>query len=220
MSDVWSTISSALAQHGEAIHLLDAIGVTLGLVYLWLEFKANVVMWLVGIIMPIIDIYIYFSTGLYADFGMAIYYSVAAVVAAVYGFSHWRSGDIAQKKSCERPITHMPLREAGMALIAFLGLWLVMYELLIHFTNSSVPVTDSLANALSIVALWALARKYLEQWLLWLIADAVFTALYAYKGLLFRPCLYGFYTVMAIFGYLKWKKMCKPRASDVKRLIV
>ncbi len=214
MNDIWSVISSALAQHGETIHLLDAIGVTLGLVYLWLEYKANVVMWVVGIIMPAIDIYLYFSTGLYADFGMAIYYSVAAVVAAIYGFRHWRSGDTTTDgRGTERSITHMPRREAVIAMIAFLGIWFVMYELLIHLTNSTVPVTDSFANALSIVALWALARKYLEQWLLWLVADAVLTALYAYKGLLFRPCLYGLYTVIAVFGYFKWKKMMQAQQA-------
>ena len=61
-----------LATHGETITMLDAIGTTLGLIYLWLEYKADIWMWVVGIIMPIIDIFLYFKTGLYADFGMAI----------------------------------------------------------------------------------------------------------------------------------------------------
>ena len=209
MSDVWNTIATALAQHGEALHLLDAIGVTLGLVYLWLEFKANILMWVGGVIMPAIDIYLYFKTGLYADFGMAIYYSVAAIVAAIYGFRRWRTGEPSDTGKSERAITHMPLREAAVALIIFLGLWAVMYELLTHLTDSTVPVTDSFANALSIIALWALARKYVEQWLLWLVADAVLTCLYAYKGLVFRPCLYGFYTIMAVAGYRKWRRMMR-----------
>ena len=86
-----------------------------------------------------------------------------------------------------------------------------MYLMLIHLTDSTVPVTDSFANALSIVALWALARKYVEQWLLWLVADAVLTCLYAYKGLVFRPCLYGIYTIMAVAGYFKWRKQAVGR---------
>ena len=100
----------------------------------------------------------------------------------------------------------MPIREAVIALLAFLVIWGIMYLLLIHLTDSTVPVTDSFANALSIVALWALAQKYVEQWLLWLVADAVLTCLYAYKGLVFRPCLYGLYTIMAVAGYFKWRK--------------
>ena len=75
-------ISNLLAAHGETITMLDAVGTTLGLIYLWLEYKANIWMWIVGIVMPVIDIFLYFKTGLYADFGMAIYYSIAAIVAA------------------------------------------------------------------------------------------------------------------------------------------
>lgn len=206
MNEWWAAFTSVMAQHGEALHLLDAVGVSLGLIYLWLEYKGNILMWVVGIIMPLIDIYLYFKTGLYADFGMAIYYSVAAVVAAIYGYHRWRSGDNRESRT-KRAITHMPTREALFALCTFLLLWGVLYILLVNLTDSTVPVTDSFANALSIVALWALARKYVEQWLLWLVADAVLTALYAYKGLVFRPCLYGFYTVMAIVGYRKWKSM-------------
>lgn len=198
-------LRAALAAHGETITLLDAVGTTLGLIYLWLEYKANIWMWVVGIVMPIIDIYLYFKTGLYADFGMAIYYSLAAIVAACYGLVAWRKGDDPHSAKPARPITHMPVRQALWALVAFLVIWGVMYELLIHLTDSTVPVTDSFANALSIVALWALAQKYVEQWLLWLVADAVLTALYAYKGLVFRPCLYGFYTIMAVVGYFKWR---------------
>lgn len=197
-------LGELLAKHGETITILDAIGTTLGLIYLWLEYKANIWMWVVGIVMPVIDIFLYFKTGLYADFGMAIYYSVAAIVAACYGLIAWQKGDDVGNDKAARPITHMPACEAGLALLAFLAIWAVMYLMLIHLTDSTVPVTDSFANALSIVALWALARKYVEQWLLWLVADAVLTCLYAYKGLVFRPCLYGFYTVMAIIGYRKW----------------
>ena len=207
----WEWIRSVLATHGETITLLDAVGTTLGLIYLWLEYKANIWMWIVGIIMPIIDIYLYLKTGLYADFGMAIYYSIAAIAAACYGLTAWRKGeDPYTHKKHTRPITHMPKREALLALGAFIVIWLVMYELLIHLTDSTVPITDSFANALSIVALWALAKKYVEQWLLWLVADAVLTCLYAYKGLLFRPCLYGFYTIMAIVGWRKWRSQAAP----------
>ena len=209
-------LRAALAAHGETITLLDAVGTTLGLIYLWLEYKANIWMWVVGIVMPIIDIYLYFKTGLYADFGMAIYYSVAAIVAAFYGLSTWRKGDDSKPRKAYRPITHMPVRHALWALVAFLVIWGVMYELLIHLTDSTVPVTDSFANALSIIALWALARKYVEQWLLWLVADVVLTALYAYKGLVFRPCLYGFYTVMAVVGYFKWRSQAKTAANQNK----
>jgi nicotinamide mononucleotide transporter len=141
---------------------------------------------------------------------MAIYYSIAAIVAACYGLVAWRKGGDANAKP-ERPITHMPLRQAAVAAGVFLVIWAVMYFMLVHLTDSTVPVSDSFANALSIIALWALAQKYVEQWLIWLVADAVLTALYSYKGLVFRPCLYGFYTIMAVGGYFRWRSRAEER---------
>ena len=71
----------------------------------------------------------------------------------------------------------------------------------------SVPWWDSFTTALSVIALWMLAHKYIEQWLVWIVVDVACCGIYIYKGLCFTAFLYGFYAVVAIFGYLKWKKM-------------
>ena len=93
----------------------------------------------------------------------------------------------------------------------FLVLWVAMYYVLSRFTDSTVPLTDSFGNSLSIIALWMLARKYVEQWLVWFVVDALFFVLYIHKGVPFHGCLYGFYTVMAIVGYWKWLQMMKAQ---------
>ena len=85
--------------------------------------------------------------------------------------------------------------------------------LLINFTDSNVPWLDSFTTALSIVGMWMLARKYVEQWWAWIGVDAVSTGLYIYKGLDFTAALYGLYTIIAIFGYFKWKKLMKKEAD-------
>jgi len=69
-----------------------------------------------------------------------------------------------------------------------------------------VPVLDSFGNALSFIGLWWLARKYVEQWLLWIVIDAELSALYVYKGLPFTAGLYALYVAIAVAGYFKWKK--------------
>ena len=84
---------------------------------------------------------------------------------------------------------------------------------LINFTDSNVPWLDSFTTALSIVGMWMLARKYVEQWWAWIGVDAVSTGLYIYKGLDFTAALYGLYTIIAIFGYFKWKKLMKKEAD-------
>ena len=192
------------------LRLIDIIGLVLGLLYLWLEYRANIWLWAVGIIMPIVNSYLLFAKGLYADFGMEFYY----VVIAIYGYYCWRWGNKTDTGT-ELPITHYKSRHVVASIMTGLVLWGGIYWFLKYHTNSTVPILDSFTTSLSAVAMWALARKYLEQWLLWLVVDAVSCGLYSYKGIPFRACLYGLYTVIAVLGYLKWKKMVATDATTL-----
>ena len=192
----------------DTLRLLDILGFVVGLVYLYLEYKASIWLWLASVVMPAVDMVLYYKAGLYADFGMAIYYCLAAV----YGFVVWRwagrrGARRQQSAAAELPITHFRRAHILPAAAALLALWAAIWWLLSRHTNSTVPVTDAFTTALSVVALWALARKYAEQWLLWLVVDAVCCALYVYKGIPFKACIYGLYTVFAVFGYRKWLSM-------------
>lgn len=187
-------------------HGLDIITTVLGLIYILLEYRASIYLWAVGIIMPALDVWLYWSHGLYGDAGMAVYYTLAAL----YGYAVWKWGrkrNQAEKE--EMPVTRMRRRLYLPALLFFVAAWALTYWVLVTFTNSTVPVLDSFTNALSFVGLWALARKYIEQWFFWIVVDAVCFYLYIGKGIPFKAALYGLYTVIAIAGYYKWKKMMK-----------
>ena len=186
-----------LAEHG-----LDIFTTVLGLIYIWLEYRAHVALWVIGIIMPALDIILYWQHGLYGDAGMACYYTLAAL----YGLYVWKFRKTKNLKQ-ELPISHMPKRLYLPATVGFFVAWGVVYYILITWTNSNVPVLDSFTNALSFVGLWALARKYLEQWLFWIVVDVVCCVLYIQKGIPFKAGLYGLYVLIAIAGYYKWKKM-------------
>lgn len=185
---------------------LDIMGTGIGLVYLWLEYHAKRSLWLVSMIMPSIDIFLYYKKGLYADFGMAIYYLLIAIYGwIVWNFQQKRKGKPINSRKSVRPIIKTPTWQIPILIIASATIWGLLYFVLSK-TNSTVPIVDSLANALSIVAMWMLARKYLEQWIVWFVADAIICGLYIYKGIPFHGILYGFYTVVAILGYRKWQR--------------
>lgn len=184
---------------------LDITAMILGLIYIYQEYKASIYLWITGVIMPVVDIFLYYSVGLYADFGMAIYYTLAGI----YGYAVWKFGKKHNQTSGEMPVTHVKRSLLLPSLLLFIIAWGGIYEVLIHFTNSDVPVLDSFGNALSIIGMWWLARKYIEQWWIWIIVDAELSALYAYKGIPFKAALYAFYVIIAIAGYYKWKKLMK-----------
>ena len=189
----------------DTLRFLDILGFVVGLVYLILEYKASIWLWLASIIMPAIDMVLYYKAGLYADFGMAVYYCLAGV----YGYLSWklfkRSSDDAKRG--ERPVTRYRKSHILPSAAALLLLWFGIWWMLTHWTDSTVPVADAFTTALSIVALWALAQKYAEQWLLWLVVDAVCCVLYVRKGIPFKAAIYGIYTVVAVLGYRKWLRM-------------
>ncbi len=180
---------------------LEILGTTVGLIYLYLEWRASIYLWLTSIIMPAIYMFVYFQHGLYADFGIQIYY----LLAALYGFLVWKYGKKKEEKVL--PITSTPLSYWKYIFVALLFIWALIAWILISFTNSNVPYWDSFTTATSIIGLWLLARKYVEQWLVWIAVDVVCTGLYIYKGIYFTSCLYGLYTIIAVFGYRKWKSM-------------
>ena len=237
-------------------HWLDIVTTILGLIYLVLEYRASIALWVVGIVMPAMDIYLYWSHGLYGDAGMAVYYTLAAI----YGYAVWKFGakwkamikrkgsdtkegasavdsdkteganavssdkiegtsavgsdktegaNAVSSSSEELPITFFPRRLILRTLGFFVLAWAATYYVLVAYTNSTVPLLDAFTNALSFVGLWALARKYVEQWLFWIAVDVVCCYLYVVKGIPFKAGLYGLYVVIAVMGYWKWKGLAK-----------
>ena len=182
--------------------VLDILKVSVGLIYLYLEYNAKRGLWIAGVIMPAISLWLFYNKGLYTDCAINLYY----LVIAVYGYVVWsRKSSSGQKP--EVPITSVPGKVAALLGGAFVAMWLFIAWVLASFTDSTVVWLDSFTTALSIVGLWMLARKYLQQWFVWLIVDAVYVWLYYHKGIYFSGTLYAFYTVMAVFGYVKWRRL-------------
>ena len=192
---------------------LDITTAILGLLYIFLEVRESLWMWLVATIMQALGLVLYYQSGLYADCGMEIYY----LIMTLYGFFSWKYGKQFWKRrndseirveddSQKRSIAHFPLKSALIMTALALACWAVIYYILITFTDSTVPLADSFTTAFSIVGIWALAHKYLEQWFIWIAVDIVTSALYYYKGIPFKASLYAIYVIIAIFGYFNWKR--------------
>ncbi len=193
------TILTFLAEHA-----IEIIGLVLGLFYLYFEYHASIWVWLFSLLMPMVSMIVYFDAGLYADFSINIYY----LLASAYGLARWRGN----KRRKGATISHIPPAFALVSIAAMLVIWLGIYLVLHSFTNSNVPVMDSLTTALSIVGTWMLARKYIEQWAVWIVVDAICVGLYIYKEIPFYAVLYAVYTVVAVFGYRKWRAMMSAQA--------
>ncbi len=183
--------------------ILQIIGVTLGLLYLWLEYRADIRLWIVGLVMPLIHGTLYYKAGLYADCSMQIYY----ILAGLYGWIVWHHAP--RRNRAQATITHTP-RHFIPALVAVGAVaFVALYGMLVRFTNSNVPAWDALTTALAIVAMWMLSRKYVEQWLVWLAVDLITVGLYLYKEIPLTAGLYALYSALAVAGYMRWRRTAR-----------
>lgn len=181
-------------------HIVEIIGTVSGLLFLYLEIKQNKWLWPVGLLTSAMYIYVFFVAKLYADMSLQFYY----VFISIYGWILWSRGKNQHEK--ELPVVRLHLSLSLKLLVASIGIYVLIAYILVNFTDGSVPYWDAFTTALSIVATWMLARKILEQWLVWIVVNSVSLGLYIYKDLNFTAVLFFFYTTMAVVGYLQWKK--------------
>jgi len=179
---------------------IEIVGAILSLIYLYLSIKQKLSLWFFGIISSLFYIVIFFQTKFYADMSLQFYY----VVISIYGWINWKHGDDLAGK--EMPAAQLTKRLLVNLCIATGLIYIIYYFILSRFTDSTIPKADSVVGALSIVGTWMLARKLIENWIVWIVADGLCVGLYFYKGLYPTAILFIIYTFMAAVGYWEWKK--------------
>ncbi len=198
---------------------LEIAGTVIGLVYLWLEYHASIYLWIAGIIMPAIYIFIFYHSGLYADCVFNVYYLLAAVYGLVLWAKNTKPKKVITADEIDGGIISQTIGNGITSIfdskksilsnvtLVFVLLFLLIAIALDNLTDSTVPWWNALNSSLSIVGMWMLAKKYVEQWWLWIAADIVCAGLYIHTELYFTAALYALYTIIAVFGYRKWRKM-------------
>lgn len=183
---------------------VSVTGAIIGLTYLFLEYKANVWMWLASILMAAFYIYIFYTTRLYASMGIYIYF----FGASVYGWIAWvtRNRD---KTTGNEIITSVERKYALPIIIGIIFVAGILYGILTQFSQNPYYITigDSLTTSLNIIALWMVSRKWAEQWLLVIPANLISGILLFLQHDIMSGCLFIIFFVVSIFGYFKWKKM-------------
>jgi nicotinamide mononucleotide transporter len=187
--------------------LLEVIGVITGLLCVWLAAINNIWNWPIAIISVGIYIYIFFFARLYADMGLQVYF----MVMNIYGWYYWaKEPDDATKM----PIVIISRKELWWSIPAIV-VFTVILGTGLKYTPASYPYLDSFCTACSLVAQVWLARKILENWLIWLFVDIVYVGVYILKGLDLTAVMYAIYVGLALFGYLDWKKDYKKQPVNI-----
>jgi nicotinamide mononucleotide transporter len=178
---------------------LEFWGFVTGAVCVWLAVKEHVWNWPIGIVNDVLYLIVFFRTKLYADSSLQIVY----IVIGFYGWWNWLFGGV------QHSVLHVS-RASKLQRIclsfSLVGGTVIIYWLLHRFTDSNVPFWDAITTALSLVAQYMLGKKLLENWLVWITADAMYVGVYIYKSLYLTSALYFIFLVMCVFGWSRWQR--------------
>ena len=177
-------------------------------------------MWVVGIATSLAAMWVFFRQGLYASFGLNTYYLITAFIGLwQWGKDRQKLGTSTQKKARSAkksdktprkvvPTIHLNRLPWMTVLISALFMVAGTFGMaqLMQLLENPMSYLDSAVTVMSVVATWWLVRAYIQQWWLWIVADALSTVLCISQGMWMMAVLYGAYSLSAIYGYIHWKR--------------
>lgn len=206
-------LTEAAVVAGVPVTWLEVIGFVAGVWCVWLTAKEDVRAWPVGIVQVTAYIVLFYAYGLYADSLLQGVY----IALGIYGWISWtrRSTSAHGAEQAEvDPVTPMhalriraaTLRDVVIAVTAVAVMTAVFWTFLSRWTTSTVGLWDALTTALSLVAVMTQARKVVQSWWLWIIADVIYIPLYASKGLWLTAGLYVIFLALCVYGLREWSQ--------------
>ena len=191
---------------------LEIIAAIPGLLAVWLQAREKILAWPFAIVSVAILAYIFFFQRLYSDFGLHVIY----IFLNVYGWIVWSNKEDTEEV---RPTLIMDWKQIGLASgITLIGTAILGY-VMNENTDADVPYFDAFTTCGSLVAQYLLARKFLQNWIFWIVVDLVAIPLYIYKGLYVVAALFVVYLGICIYGYWSWKKAMDPGSSQAFEVV-
>ena len=188
---------------------IEGLAVSTGLASVWFSVKERIWVYPIGLISVSIYVYLSFIYGIYADMGINIYY----ILMSIYGWYRWLQPS---ESGAAKEITRNSGKEWLLSIVLFLLSWVILFVILQRFTDSEIPLWDSLTTSLAIVGMWLMAEKKVEHWLFWIATDLLSIPLYYYKDLLLTSGQFFVFTILAVIGWLQWNKSLLNRNQNSK----
>lgn len=198
MADIFQT----LAEQFQQTTALEWLGTVTGFLCVYLAARQHILNWPISIISVAAYAILFYQSKLYGNAILQVYF----FGTAIYGWYYWvKRGQDADKK----PIVSFSAAELLVTAAVVAALSGIMGWFLGTYTDTDVPYIDGFCTAMSFVGQFLMTRKVLQNWVLWIIVDICYIPLYIYKGFWLTALLYGAFTVIAIMGYVDWKRTWK-----------
>jgi nicotinamide mononucleotide transporter len=187
--------------------VLEAIAFVFGIVSVIYARKENILVYPTGLIATLITVYLLYQAHYFGDMTMNIYYSIMSV----YGWYKWAANNNEPNLKISRTNTKEKIIGVGLFFLTMFITYLVykFFDFKLEIPN----YIDIFTSGLFFTAMWFMALKKIENWTLWIIGDCIVVPLFAYRGLGMLSLQYLIFTIIAIFGYLEWKRILKLKIA-------
>jgi len=201
MSQIFDFLFSQYATYQTIDIVLEAIAIVFGFLSVWYSKQNKIWVFPTGMISTCIFVYLLLKWELLGDMMINGYY----FIMSVYGWYIWtRKID----STHVTPISRTTHKEKYMSVLIFLAT--ILFVFLVYKANDKwtgwIAYVDTITTAIFFVGMWLMAKRKIENWIYWIIGDLISIPLYFYKGFTLTSLQYLGFTVIAIFGYLAWKK--------------
>jgi len=178
---------------------IELIASLFGVVYVLLALKQSVWCWPAGIINVGLYIFVFYQARLFGDVALQAFY----LLISFYGWYNWIFGR--SEGQATLPVIRLE-RSTGMVLLVITVSGSILFGYILSLSSSSIPYWDGATTALGLAGTWMIARKYLENWLVWIFTDLLCTGIYLYKELYLTAGLYLLLAFVAVAAWFEWKK--------------
>ena len=201
MSQIFSFLFEQYSSYAVLDIVLEIMAVLFGFASVWYSKQNNILVFPTGLISTSIFVYLLFKWQLLGDMMINGYY----FIMSLYGWYIWTRKVDAKNVT---PISRATKSEKIIAVIIFALTLLLVYQVYQFYDmwTNWVAYVDTMTTALFFVGMWLMAKRKIENWYFWVVADIISIPLYLYKGLTFTSIQYFGFTILAIFGFLAWKK--------------
>ena len=201
MSQIFNFLFEQYSNSAPIDVVLEITAVIFGFASVWYSKQNNILVFPTGIISTSIFVYLLFKWQLIGDMMINGYY----FIMSFYGWYVWT-----RKIDSEHltPISKTTKKEQLFGVVIFVATLIVVFMVyqIFDMWTSWVAYVDTFTTALFFVGMWLMAKRKIENWIFWIIADIISVPLYFYKGFTFTSLQYLGFTILAIFGFLAWKK--------------
>ena len=201
MSEIFNFLFEQYSQSQTVDVILEITAVVFGLLSVWYSKNNNILVFPTGMISTAIFIYLLFKWVLLGDMLINAYY----FIMSIYGWFIWTR----KENNISTPITRVNSYEKKTGLIIFISSLVFVYLVYVYFDKwgTITSYIDNLTTAVFFVGMWLMAKRKIENWIFWIVADIISIPLYFYKGFTFTSLQYLIFTFIAIAGYYSWKNI-------------